>query len=161
MRKKGDACKLTNTIPTVKHGGGSIMLWARFAAGGAGALLKIDGIMRLENYVDGKLHGYIEAMSQDISQEGKAWSQMSLPNWQWPQAYFQICGKKDNKFKVLEWPSQRLDLNPIANLWAELKRPVRARRPTNLTQLHQLCQEEWAKIHPTYCGRLPETFDPS
>uniref|UniRef100_A0A8C8H9D2 Uncharacterized protein n=1 Tax=Oncorhynchus tshawytscha TaxID=74940 RepID=A0A8C8H9D2_ONCTS len=32
----------------------------------------------------------------------------------------------------------------------ELKRRVRARRPTNLTQLHQLCQEEWAKIHPTY-----------
>ena len=26
--------------------------------------------------------------------------------------------------------------------------------PTNLTQLHQLCQEEWAKIHPTYYGKL-------
>uniref|UniRef100_A0AAZ3SNU1 FERM domain-containing protein n=1 Tax=Oncorhynchus tshawytscha TaxID=74940 RepID=A0AAZ3SNU1_ONCTS len=25
---------------------------------------------------------------------------------------------------------------------------------TNLTQLHQLCQAEWAKIHPTYCEKL-------
>jgi transposase len=65
---------------------------------------------------------------------------------------------KDNQVKVLEWLLQSPDLNPIENVWTELKKPVRARRPTNLTQLHQLCPEEWVKIHPIYCGKLVEGY---
>ena len=65
---------------------------------------------------------------------------------------------KDNKVKVLEWPSQSPDLNPMEHFWAELKKHVRVRRLTNLTQLHQLCQEEWATIPPIYCGQLVEGY---
>jgi tRNA A37 threonylcarbamoyladenosine biosynthesis protein TsaE len=73
------------------------------------------------------------------------WSRIDVTKW-----------LKDNKVNVLEWSSQSPDLNPIEHLWAELEKHVWARRPTNLTQLHQLCQEEWAKIHPTYCGKFVE-----
>lgn len=65
---------------------------------------------------------------------------------------------KDNKVKVLEWPSQSPDFNPIEHLWAELKKRVRAKNPTNLTQLHQFCQEEWAKISRTYREKLVEGY---
>ena len=68
-RKKGEACKPKNTMN---------MLLGCFSAGGTGALHKIDCIMwSCEN-----LCGYIEATSQDISQEVKAGSQMGLPNGQ-------------------------------------------------------------------------------
>ena len=59
MKEKWEACKPKLTFPIVKHGmaasccgDGSIMLWGCFAAGGAGALHKIDGYMRKENDVD-------------------------------------------------------------------------------------------------------------
>ena len=77
-----------------------------------------------------------------------------------PKHTFKVVAKwlKDNKVKVWEWSSQSPDLNHIEDLWAELKKRVRARKPTNLTQLHQLCHGEWAKIHPIYCGKLVEGY---
>ena len=108
----------------------------------------------------GRLSGYIEATSQDISREVKLGHKWVFQMENDPRHTSKVVAKwlKDNKVKVLEWPSQSPDLNPVENLWAELKKCVRAKRPTNLTQLHQFCQEEWAKIHPTYCGKLVEGY---
>ncbi|CDQ99747.1 unnamed protein product [Oncorhynchus mykiss] len=136
--------KPENTIPTVKHGGSRIMLWGCFAAGGTGALHKIDGIMREENYVN-----ILKQHLKTSLKLGRKWDNDSKHT---PKVVAKWL--KDNKVKVLELPSQSPDLNSIENLWAELKKRV----PTNLTQLHQLCREEWAKIHPTYCGKLVEGY---
>lgn len=51
-RKKKDAFKAKNTIPTVKHGGGSLMFWGFFLTKGVGALVRVNGIMKKEDYRD-------------------------------------------------------------------------------------------------------------
>ena len=61
-------------------------------------------------------------------------------------------------FKVLEWPSQSPDLNPIENLWRELKVRVAQQQPQNITALEEVCMEEWAKIPATVCENLVKTY---
>ena len=115
------------------------MLWGCFAAGGTGALHKINGIMKMENDVD-ILKQHLKTSVRKLKL-GRKWVFQMVNE---PKHASKVVEKwlKDNKVKVLEWPSQSPDPNPIEHLWEKLKKRVRARRPTNLTQLHQLCQEE-------------------
>ena len=124
------------------------MLWGCFTEGGTCALHKIDGINGKENYVD-ILKQHLKTSARKLKLGRK---------WVFHFHISKVVAKwlKDNKVKVLMRPSQSPDLSPSENLWTELKKCVRAWSPTNLTQLHQLCQEEWAKIHLTYCGKLVE-----
>ncbi|KAK3508653.1 hypothetical protein QTP70_003098 [Hemibagrus guttatus] len=147
--------KKKNIIPTVKYGGGSVMVWGCFAASGPGRLAVINGTMNSAVYqkilkenvrpsvCDLKLkRTWVLQQDNDPKHTSKSTSE-----W-----------LKKNKMKTLEWPSQSPDLNPIEMLWHDLKKVVHARKPCNVAELQQFCKDEWAKIPPQRCNRLIASY---
>ena len=64
----------------------------------------------------------------------------------------------ESNVKLLEWPAQSPDLNPIENLWKELKVRAHARNPRTLDDLERICMEEWQKIPPEVCSNLVDKY---
>ncbi len=65
---------------------------------------------------------------------------------------------KKKHINVLEWPIQSPDLNPIENLWRELKVRVAKRQFRNLNDLERICKEDWNKIPAEMCANLVTNY---
>ena len=62
---------------------------------------------------------------------------------------------KDNKVKVMECPSQSPDLNPIENVWAELKKACVSKEAYK--RYTSSVRRNGPKFTTTYCGKLVES----
>jgi transposase len=141
-------------IPTVKHGGKSIMLWACFSSHGTGQACKVEGIMDSIQYVqilrdkmlptlrNSPLSPHLEKFMHDndskhTSRRTKAWL-------------------AQQQVDTIIWPAQSPDLNPIKHLWKHLKLALKAypRLPRNQNELLERALLEWSKIGPETCRKL-------
>lgn len=136
------------TLKTVKFGGGNIMVWGCFSYYGVGPLHLIEGNMNKEMYKD------------ILTNVMLPYAEENMPLvWQFQQdndpkhtsklvkTWFQ-----DQKIPIMTWPAQSPDINPIENLWNDLKHGLP--KTSNKDRLWQEVQKAWYSIPVSTCQKL-------
>ncbi len=102
---------LHNTIPTVKHGGGSIMQWGCFSVAGTGEVIREDGKLKAAKYRDIVNESLVQS-GQNLRLAESSPSNMTITLRTQPRQCKER--QRDDSINVLEWPSQSWDLEPIS-----------------------------------------------
>lgn len=118
-----------NTIPTVMHDGGSIMLWASFSFAGMAELVQYEGRMNGIKYSE-ILRKNLKKSAKHVRMGQKFIFQQDNDHKHEGKSTMQWLAKSIGD--VMEWPSQRPDLNPNKNVRNDLK---------VTSQLEHFCKE--------------------
>lgn len=153
-RQNGERANEGCVVPTVKHGGGSVMIWGCFGGDKSGDLVQIKGIMKKEQY-----HSILQrhAIPSGTKILGKPFI---LQQDNDPKHASKLCmnylesKQKQKILEIMTWPPQSPDLSPIELAWDELDRRVRERRPANQKQLFEYLKSEWQQLPGTYFKKL-------
>lgn len=139
---------------TVKHGGGSVMVWGCMTYRGTGYLCKLCGKMDQHLYrsiLKDELSKTIEYY--EMEKDKVVFQHDNDPKHQ-AKSVQEWLDKQP--FMVLQWPSQSPDLNPIEHLWAHLKRQLNKYEnpPRGMLELWERVEAEWSKIDRSVCINL-------
>lgn len=150
-RKKGDGYKIENLKPTIKHGGGSILVWGCFSYKGIGNLV----------FIDDKLTGikYVDILKQNLLQSAIKFgieSEFVFQQDNDPKHKSKVATKnfEENKICVLPWPANSPDLNPIEHLWDEIDRKVPSSSRKNKTMFKAAIEDAWNNIPLEFLQKL-------
>lgn len=150
-RKKHERYLQQCLSPTVKHGGGKVMVWGCISASGVGSLIRVEGNLNHQGYINILQEGMLPSARQLFGRMPYIFQQDNAPchTARAVQAFFDANG-----VEVMKWPAQSPDMNPIENLWQVFKSRVHKRKPTNLNQLWEFISQEWRNFTPQEIQKL-------
>lgn len=132
-----------NTVSSVKHGGGNVMLWGCMSANGVGNMQFITDKMDHRLYIQ-ILKDNLNASANKLGLSGRyIFQQDNDPKHTAQNTKLWILY---NTPSVLGTPPQSPDLNPIEHLWADLERAIRKHGITSKDRLKTAIVKEWEKI---------------
>lgn len=155
-RRPGEAYKPDCLAPTVKHGGGSVMIWGCFSMSGTGQMQLCEGRMNqvmyratLENSLLPSAGKLFPASNDWIFQQDNApcHTARSVKAWM-----------ENHNIRTMPWPAQSPDLNPVENLWKIIKLKMENHKPKNKANLFEFVQQEWAAVTAEQCQKLVESM---
>lgn len=157
-KKPGAQVEQHHVIPTMKFGGGSLMIWGCMTYYGVGYACRIDGRMNAELYttiLNDELQESIDYFEMD--RETLIFQQDNDPKHTSKMARKWF---KDNSIHLLDWPAQSPDLNPIENLWRQLKQQLNAyvEPPKGMHELWERVEHEWEALSTEKCIDLFESM---
>ena len=145
--------------PTVKHGGGSVMVWGCFGGDNIGDLIQINGIMDQKKYHSILQYHAIPSGNRIIG------SNFIFQQDNDPKHTSRYCRdylrrkEEKNELQVMVWPPQSPDCNPIELLWDHLDRQIRQTNISSSKVLWELLEKEWKAIKSDVLikliGRMP------
>ena len=144
--------------PTVKHGGGRIMMWGCMTIQGPGYCCKIDSTL--------DQHLYKKILQDDLMKSIAFYdldpSKIIFQHDNDPKHTAKSVKEWLNtqKFEVMIWPAQSPDLNPIEHLWFHVKKMLNQfENPAKgMTELWERVEKIWNEISPEICSNLIESM---
>ena len=118
------------------------MLWGCFSFYGIGSLHPVEGMMRSQQYIEVVQRRVIPEMNQ-LFPDGSGVFQQDLAPCHTSKQVKNFMN--ENHIKVLEWPGNSPDLNPIKNLWSICKQRLCTMDCTSKKKLIQALIQVWYK----------------
>ncbi|GFU95028.1 transposable element Tcb1 transposase [Trichonephila clavipes] len=127
-RKPNTALDPKNLHPTVKHGGGSVMVWGCMASNRVGNLVFIDGIIGHKLYID-ILNNNLKETAKKLGLDRNFIFQQDNDPKHTARNVKMWC--LFHCKQQLHTPTQSLDINVIENLWTTLETAVQKHQIRN------------------------------